>query len=218
MHNLIIIPARGGSKRLPGKNIKNLIGKPLIGYTIEAAKNSEVADKIIVNTDNIEIASLSKDLGAEIPFIRDAVLASDSATTLNVLKDTITFYENKNIFFENLILLQPTSPLRNDTHIKEAFKLFLNNDRMPVLSAELKDVQNKLFALGESEIFSKLTYDKLAEINGAIYITRVDNIKNGYIHNNEIIPYYMDRVSSIDIDTELDFKLAEFYLMNILRK
>ena len=117
---LAVITARAGSKRLPDKNILDLAGKPLIAWTIEPAKQSKFIDKIIVSTDSIKIKNISEKYGVEVPFIRPKELASDSASSISVLKHAILFYKNK---FDYIVLLQPTSPLRKTLDIDNAIKM-----------------------------------------------------------------------------------------------
>ncbi|UTW67321.1 acylneuraminate cytidylyltransferase family protein [bacterium SCSIO 12643] len=125
---LAIIPARGGSKGLPGKNIKNLLGKPLIQWTIDIAKKSKYLDRIMVSTDSQEIADVSKQAGAEVPFLRPAHLATDTATTFDAVAHTINHYkENEKIEYDYIILLEPTSPLREDDDIDNMIEKLLSN-------------------------------------------------------------------------------------------
>jgi CMP-N,N'-diacetyllegionaminic acid synthase len=129
---LVIIPARGGSKGLPGKNIKELQGKPLIHYTIEAARNLFDDDKIIVTTDDLAIKKCVEETGLKVPFLRPAELSTDIATTLDVILHAIRFSELNLYFPDTLVLLQPTSPLRNAQHIKEALVLYKDSIDMVV--------------------------------------------------------------------------------------
>ena len=124
---LAIIPARGGSKGLPGKNIKKLAGKPLIAWTIDQAKKSKYIDKLIVSTDSKEIAEISKKYGAEIPFLRSKKLAQDNSSIYDVIFDAINWFKKNNIDFDLIILLEPTSPLRENNDIDNAVELFINN-------------------------------------------------------------------------------------------
>lgn len=110
---IAIIPARGGSKELPGKNIKELCGKPLIAWSIEAGLGSKYIDEVMVTTDSKEIAHIAREFGASVPFIRPTELASDTATSFDAIKHTINFYENDlHKIFDYIVLLEPTSPLR----------------------------------------------------------------------------------------------------------
>ena len=122
MSSLALIPARGGSKGLPRKNIKNLLGKPLIAWSIEAALNSKVVDRMIVSTDDKEISNVAKFCGAEVPFIRPTELAQDNSTTFSVIGHALDWLENRQSYVPDyLILLEPTSPLRDATDVERAF-------------------------------------------------------------------------------------------------
>jgi len=115
---IAIIPARGGSKGLSRKNIKELCGKPLIAWSIESGLTSKYIDEVMITTDSEEIALIARNFGASVPFIRPAILANDSATSFSVIKHTIDFYENKlNKRFDYIVLLEPTSPLREENDI-----------------------------------------------------------------------------------------------------
>ena len=120
---LAVIPARGGSKRLPRKNILDLSGKPMISWTIDAALGSKYIDRIVVSTDDQEIAKISKDCGADIPFIRPLELATDYATSIDVVLNLIESLERNNEYYDYIMLLQPTSPLRSTKNINESVEL-----------------------------------------------------------------------------------------------
>jgi len=132
---IAIIPARGGSKRLPGKNIKLLADKPLIAWTIEAALESKVFDHVFVSTDCDEIAQVAKTFGAEVPFLRPAEIATDTATTNDVVTHLVEWFEKEyNRAVTTVAILQPTSPLRNAKNVQEAFALMGNEDTKAVVS------------------------------------------------------------------------------------
>ena len=219
MKYLAIIPARGGSKRLPNKNILNLNGKPLIVWSIEAAKKSKYIDDVVVTSDSEKILDIAKKYNVK-TIKRPDDLASDMATTFDVIKHTIDSLQNK---YKYIILLQPTSPLRNEKHIDEAIELLKNKNADAVISVcetdhsplwsntlpENLDMRNFL----RDEIKNKRSQDlpKFYRLNGAIYICKTDKLleeKSFFIKNN-IYAYIMDRKSSIDIDDEIDFKLAK---------
>ena len=125
---LAVIPARGGSKGLSGKNIKDLCGKPLIAWSIETGLNSAYLDKVVVSTDYENIASIAKDYGAEVPFIRPAYLATDSATTFDVVKHVIEYYQDKEkVTYDFVVLLEPTSPLRGGDDIEKMIEKVVEN-------------------------------------------------------------------------------------------
>ena len=218
---LAIIPARGGSKRLPNKNILNLYGKPLIGWSIKAAKNSKYIDKVVVSSDYDKILNIAKEHNVDI-LKRPNSLATDTATTVDVLKHVLEYY-NK---YDYLVLLQPTSPLRNEKHIDEAIELLEQKnadavvsvcemDHSPLWSNILPDDLNMSNFLRE-EIKNKRSQDlkKFYRLNGAIYICKVDRFleENNLFLKDKIFAYIMDRKSSVDIDEEIDFKIAEILL------
>ncbi len=126
MQNIIaIIPARGGSKRLPCKNIRDLCGKPLIAWTIEQAKNSKFIDKVVVSTDDEEIAAISREYGVDVPFLRPKELATDESPSIDLIKHALDFFKKKGETYDIIILLEPTSPLRKKNDIDAAINLFL---------------------------------------------------------------------------------------------
>jgi len=225
--NIAIIPARGGSKRLPGKNIKLLAGKPLIAWTIEAALESNVFDRVFVSTDDEEIARISKQFGAEIPFMRPTELASDTATTNDVITHLVDWFDKSHSQqVSNIAILQPTSPLRNARHIKESMDLMHKRSAKAVISVCELDhpIQfcNTLGINGSMDGFIKPDNNKRTQdletffrLNGAIYLfdrNCVGDLDN--LYSNGTYAYVMNRKSSIDIDTEEDFKLARFLLEN----
>ncbi len=213
-----IVPARGGSKRLPRKNMLDLCGKPLIAWSIEAGLNSKYIDKVVVSSDDDEILNISSNFGAE-TIKRPAELASDTATTFDAIKHTIENVEK----YDYIVLLQPTSPLRNAKHIDEAIELLeIKNadavvsvcemDHSPLWSNTLPNDGNMRGFLRE-EILNKRSQDleKYYRLNGAIYICKTEKLlenKSFFLKDN-IFAYIMDRKSSVDIDEEIDFKMAE---------
>jgi N-acylneuraminate cytidylyltransferase/CMP-N,N'-diacetyllegionaminic acid synthase len=219
-----IILARGGSKRLPGKNVIKLAGKPLIAYTIEAAKKSKYITRIICSTDSKQIASEAKKFGADIPFIRPNHLSEDETPTMDSLIHVVKYLKKQERYVADIVvLLQPTSPLRLSKHIDEAIQMFGNEEAKSLISVRevkmnLRTVINgKLVQLKdlESTIFKK---NKEIErglycANGAIYISMTKNLlREKTFSTDNTIPYVMDDVSSIDIDNEFDYNLAEVYL------
>jgi CMP-N-acetylneuraminic acid synthetase len=126
---LALIPARGGSKGLPGKNIKPLLGKPLIAWTIEQAMASKYVDKVIVSTDDEEIAEVAKNYGAEVPFLRPKELAKDDSPTIDAILHALNFFSKKGEDFNLLALLEPTSPLRDTEDIDRCIRVLLDNEQ-----------------------------------------------------------------------------------------
>ena len=215
---LAIIPARGGSKRLSRKNVLDLYGKPLIAWSIEAGLKSKYIDKEVVTSDDNEILEISKKYGAEI-IKRPDELASDTATTFDAIKHTIDNLEK----YDYIILLQPTSPLRNEKHIDEAIELLKTKnadavvsvcemDHNPLWSNTLPKDGNMSGFLRD-EVLNKRSQDleKYYRLNGAIYICKTNKLlkAKSFILKENLFAYVMDRKSSIDIDEEIDFKIAQ---------
>jgi len=219
---LAVIPARGGSKGLPGKNIKKLNGKPLIVYTIEAGLQSKYQMRIIVSTDDEKIAEISRSYGAEVPFLRPEGLAKDKTPTLPVLQHAIRFLNTKENYFPDIILLlQPTSPLRKAKHIDEAMDLFFRENPDSVVSlCKVKDSPYSIkkiekngivipFINTDEEYTRRQDLPELYKLNGAIYLMGVDIImKENKILGDNTKAYIMKEKDSIDVDTEVDFVLA----------
>ena len=225
MKPLIVIPARGGSKGVPRKNIKVLGDKPLIQYTIDAAKGVFDDEFICVSTDDFEIKSVVEQLGLKVPFLRPNELASDTAGTYEVLLHAISYYEAKGYFPDTLILLQPTSPFRTSAHIKEALKLYHESIDMVVSVKETKanpyyilfeeDRNGYLKKTKEANFTRRQDCPKVWEYNGAIYIINVKALKESAISQfTKVCKFEMDETSSHDIDTLLDWKIAEIILQD----
>jgi CMP-N,N'-diacetyllegionaminic acid synthase len=215
---LAIIPARGGSKRLPRKNLLDLCGKPLIAWSIEAALKSKYISKVIVSSDDEEILNIAKEYKAD--FIkRPDELASDTATTFDALKHTL---ENVGKY-DYVVLLQPTSPLRSEKHIDEAIELLEEKSADAIISVcemehsplwsnildENLDMSNFL----RDEVLNKRSQDlpKYYRLNGAIYICKTEKLleNKGFFIKDNIYAYKMDKKHSVDIDEEMDFVIAE---------
>lgn len=218
---LAIIPARGGSKRFPRKNVLDLCGKPLIAWSIESALKSKYISKIIVSSDDEEILNIAKEYKAD--FIkRPDELASDTATTFDALKHTLENVEK----YDYVVLLQPTSPLRTEKHINEAIELLEEKNADAIISVcemehsvlwsntldENLDMSNFL----SDEVLNKRSQDlpKYYRLNGAIYICKIDKFlqNRGFFLKDKVFAYIMDKKDSVDIDEEIDFKLAQFCL------
>lgn len=223
MKPLVVIPARGGSKGLPGKNIKKLMGKPLIHYTIEAARALFSDEQIIVSTDDLDIKSCAEQTGLNVPFIRPAELATDTASTVEVLLHALKVSEDNQYEPDTLILLQPTSPLRNAQHIKEAMNLFTETIDMVVSVKEtesnpyyvlFEENENGLLKKSKAGNFTRRQdCPKVWEYNGAIYIINIKSLKQKRnINFEKVVKYEMKREHSIDIDTEVDWLITEVYL------
>ena len=220
---LFIIPARGGSKGITDKNIKLLNGKPLIFYTIDAAREITRDENICVSTDDSEFIKIIEDYGLKVPFIRPDNLATDTSSSESVIKHALSYYENKGIHYDKVVLLQPTSPLRNGNHIKEALSLFTTNLDLVVSVKETNS--NPYYVLFEENEKGYLEKSKKGsftrrqdcpkvwEYNGAIYVINVKSIQEKSMGQfSNIKKYEMDDLTSIDIDSPLDWELAELIL------
>lgn len=225
MSNIIaIIPARSGSKGLKDKNIKNLNGKPLIAYTIEAAVKSGVFKDIIVSTDSREYAKIAEKYGAEVPFLRNEELAEDTSSTNDVIEDVIIKLKELGREYDNVMILQPTSPLRGIDDIKNSVKLLEGKnanavvsmcecEHSPLLSKELGGDKKLDGFLSDLNSTRRQDIKKYYRLNGAIYLLNIHyflKYKNFYKQNS--YAYIMDKVTSIDIDDIYDFKFAEMII------
>lgn len=221
MKPLVIIPARGGSKGVPKKNIKILGGKPLIQWTIDVAREIFEDNIICVSTDNLQIKKVVENLGLSVPFIRPKNLSTDTAGSYEVLLHALNYYENLGYFPDVIILLQPTSPFRTSKQIKEALELYTSNIDMIVSVKETKS--NPYFVLREenekgflvkskdSNNIRRQDVPKVWELNGATYVINTKSLKNNTLNKFEKVKKYeMDEISSHDIDTLYDWELAQF--------
>lgn len=218
---LAVVPARSGSKGLPGKNIALCAGKPLICWTLEAAFSSKYISKVLVSTDSEEIGDVAKGCGAWVPFFRPLELSQDDSSIVDVVKDALNNVKEEFIP-DYVVLLQPTSPVRSNSHIDEAMELFLskkmtNSDTLVSVS----EIESKnLWALGIDSVTGhlyshfglKLDNPRRQDLpgcylpNGAIYIASANSFAGFYGEN--IIPYVMDSMSSLDVDYQEDLDAA----------
>ena len=223
MEIVAIIPARGGSKGIPRKNIKQLFGKPLIVWTIEHAKKSRYIGRITVSTEDKEISEISKKCGAEV-IERPEELAKDETPTIDVIFHVLEVIKAENFEPGLVVLLQPTSPLRNAQDIDNAIELFLKNDCESVVS--VCEVEHSLYWSFEIEnrylkpIFGgkylnmrRQDLPKVYTPNGAIYVSTPEILrKYKSFYCSKTIPYIMPPERSVDIDNEIDFMLAELLM------
>lgn len=219
---LALIPARGGSRRLPGKNLLKLCGEPITVWSVKAAQQSKYVDRIVVSTDSDEIAEVARAAGADVPFMRPNYLASDTASSLDVVKHALNELNQKGQCYEFIVLLQPTSPLRTSKHIDESFELLQSKDADAIVGVteldhpiELTnrlpdDLSMKGFFATDSHLRSQ-EFPKRYRVNGAIYLVRVESLikENTIFLSDRIYAYKMDREVSVDIDTPYDLKLAD---------
>ena len=221
MRYLVVIPARGGSKGIPRKNIKPFDGKPLIYYTIDTARAVCDDEDICVSTDDAEIISVVEEYGLKVPFVRPAELATDTAGTYEVLLHALDFYESKGNHYDALVLLQNTSPFRTAEHLKEALKLYTPDVDMVVSVKECAaspyycvfEENSEGFlhvSKGDGTIYRRQDAPKVYEYNGAIYIINPESLKKQHMHQfRKRVKYVMDDMSSFDLDTMTDWKIAE---------
>jgi CMP-N,N'-diacetyllegionaminic acid synthase len=221
------ICARGGSKGVNNKNIKELQGKPLIAYTIEYFKKWDKAEKIVCSTDSEKIAEVAKKYGAEIPCMRPANLATDTAFKLDVLKHIVKFVERKeNVKYDVIVDLDPTAPLRKKKFLEEAYKKFIDSDvnnlysvckarKNPYFNMVELDEKGYAHLCKKSIVVRRQDAKNVYGMNASIYIYKRDFLLNtNTLHSDKTIIYEMPDNTSIDIDSELDFKFVEFLLEN----
>jgi N-acylneuraminate cytidylyltransferase len=219
MNILAIITARGGSKGIPKKNIKLLNGKPLIYYTIEVARSIFSNNDICVSTDSDEIIEIVERCGLKTPFKRPPELATDTATSNDVLLHALNFYENLGFNYDVIVLLQPTSPLRTVAQVKEAVSLYnddidmvvsVKESHAPFVLCNENDAGYLEFVFNKS-VIRRQDMSKYYEYNGAIYVINVQSLKNkGMANFDKKVKYIMSPESSVDIDSMLDWRWAEY--------
>lgn len=215
---LVVIPARGGSKGLPGKNIKMLCGKPLISYSIDVARAITSDENICVSTDDQKIINTVENYGLKVPFVRPAEFATDTATTNDVLLHALDFYDKQGKHFSKLLLLQPTSPLRKVCEVKESIELY--RDDLDMVVSVTKSHAPAVLCNDNEQGFLELVYNKNAagrqslptfyEFNGAIYVINTKSLRQkGLSGFTKRLKYVMPKESSVDIDDMWDFTLIE---------
>ena len=224
MRPLVIIPARGGSKGIPHKNIKELGGKPLICYAIDAARKFTTDDNICVSTDDEDIIKVVEKYGLSVPFKRPDYLATDNAGTNGVLLHALNFYEEKGCCFDMIVLLQVTSPFRRAEDVIEAAKLYDESIDMvtSVMPAKcnpyydgFEDNDKGLLTIskGDGTIERRQDAPRVWQQNGAVYIINPSQLKaKGLAGMTKIRKYVMDEIHSVDLDTMFDWKVAELML------
>jgi len=224
---LCVIPARAGSKGLPGKNIKKLLDKPLIAYSIEHAKGSKYIDRVIVSTESKKIADISEEFGAEVPFMRPEELSSDDSSMIDVLLHAMNWLEEREGYpFDILALLHVTTPLRSVEDIDNSIELLVEEGadnvfsvteahRNPYFNMVEVDKNGYVTLVKEGNFVTRQSAPKVFDMNSSIYVWWKDVLKKQksiFLKNSKI--YIMPKERSLDIDTELDFKLAELILKN----
>lgn len=221
---LAIVTARGGSKGLPGKNIKVLNGKPLIAWTINQIKDSELIDDVFISTDSVEIAEISRQYGMKVPELRPEYLASDKASSVDVIEYTVGLLEGQDKFFEYVLLLEPTSPLRKKNDLDNMIRLACDNpDRDGVISvgkvhlehpAILKRISDRgniiPYAAETKEVYQRQQHDEALFPYGVGYLIKTEVLKQEHaIYTSKILPYFIERWQNYEIDDIYDFRCIE---------
>mgnify|MGYP006156722715 CR=1 FL=1 len=219
---IALIPARGGSKGLPGKNTKLLLGKPLIAYAIESALNSKFITDVYVSTDSQEIAEVAIKYGAKVPFLRPSHLASDAALAVDTYIFMLDKWKESGFDVDSFIILQPTSPLRTSKNIDEAIELFQSKSASSVISYteenhpvswhKFVNTDLSFSPIFEEELLNRQQKRKTYYPNGAIFVFKASLIREKKYYNEASFAYLMSRQNSVDIDTLEDFEYAEFLL------
>jgi CMP-N,N'-diacetyllegionaminic acid synthase len=222
---LCVIPARGGSKGLPGKNIRQLAGKPLIAYSIEQAKASRYIDRVIVSTEDEQIAEVAGKFSAEVPFKRPRELAEDDSSMIDVLLHSVKWMEDEAQYkFNILVLLHVTTPLRNTEDIDKCIEMLVDEKadnvfsvseayRNPYFNMVEVTAGNEVRLVKEGHFTTRQSAPKVFDMNASIYVWWKDRFKTEkglFLRNTRIYP--MPRERSVDIDEPLDFRIAEMLI------
>ncbi|MFC2034064.1 cytidylyltransferase domain-containing protein [Chloroflexota bacterium] len=220
-----IITARSGSKRIPKKNLRLLLGVPLIGHTLKAALESRLLTRVILSSDDDEIIEIARKQGVEVPFKRPSELAGDATPSRDVIVHAVEFMEKHSFFADIIVILQPTSPLRTADDIDKALKIHLETDADSVVSVvnsehwhpvRAKKIEDDIlcnYCLEENEAVRRQDLPPAYFRNGAFYSVKRDVLMNeGKLYGKITRPYVMPPQRSIDIDEEIDFNIAEIYL------
>ncbi len=228
---LAIIPARGGSKGLPGKNIKELHGKPLMVWSIEAGLESEYIDEIVVSTDYQTIADIAKEYGASAPFLRPEHFSNDTAATFDTIKHTIDFYRDKfRRSFDCIVLLEPTSPLRTSYDIDRAIEQLLSSSARSIVGVCKTESQNPEFLVNKDknnfisgyenkniEVKRRQDIKDVYFLEGSIYISYIkDYLNNGTFYQKNTIGHEFPKYKSLEVDDIYDFIMIEAIMEKIM--
>jgi CMP-N,N'-diacetyllegionaminic acid synthase len=227
MKNIAIIPARSGSKGLPDKNIRLLGGKPLLAYTIEAAIQSGCFDTVHVSTDSEHYAEIARQYGADVPFLRSAALATDTASTWDAVREALCRYAELGKTFDTMMLMQPTTPLRTGEDVKGAYAMLKEKqaksiiavcevDHSPLWCDTIPD-SGSMKGFGHKELawVNRQDLRPYYRVNGAMYLLSVNGVDippDDDIYEDNCYAFFMDRKKSVDIDSEDDLAMAEFLL------
>lgn len=217
MTNYAVITARGGSKRIPRKNIKNFLGQPIIKYAIEACLESQIFDEVMVSTDDYEIAEIAKKFGAKIPFMRSEKTSDDFCTTADVLNEIVQEYKKRGVKFDNLCCVYPCVPFLTSDLLKDAYNQFIEQDAdsiIPVVNFSYPiqralKIENEQLVFAQPEFINSRSQDleKMYHDVGMFYYHKVKNMTT--IGGAKTVPYLMRESEIQDIDTLEDWKMAE---------
>lgn len=221
---LAVIPARGGSKGIPSKNIFNIDGYPLIKYTLDCANNSKYIDKVIVSTDNQEIKKVAEQYGGNVPFMRPSELAEDHSKTIHAVIHVIDTLKKMGETYDYVVLLQNTVPLRKHIHVDKAIQKIIDRnenslvsvtevEQHPILMRTLDKNEHTHNLLNMNSTVRRQDFPKYYRVDGAIYIQKIDenfNLETSF--NDGKLAYIMNKKYSTDIDTYKDIKVIEYYL------
>jgi CMP-N-acetylneuraminic acid synthetase len=228
---IAIIPARGGSKGLPGKNIKPLLGKPLLSWTIEQANASRYIDDIFVSTDSPDIAAVSESFGVKVPELRPDHLASDTSSSMDVVDYVLNHYEERKQFFDYILLLEPTSPMRKKSDIDSAIELLFRNPSAdgvvslgevhmehPMIVKKVTE-NNKIvpYLTNTQKIHQRQQADKAYFPYGVVYLVKASVFKEKHgFYTDNILPYFIERWQCYELDDIFDLYCIETIFKHIL--
>jgi CMP-N,N'-diacetyllegionaminic acid synthase len=230
---LAIIPARGGSKGIPKKNIKPLLGRPLIIWTIEQAQKSECISRVFVSTEDKEIAALAEHNGVEIPFLRPAEFAQDNSPTSEAIIHALDMFEKRGEYYDIVIILEPTSPLRKKDDIDKAIMAFLENSsdsealvsvgevqlENPYVMKRIKDNRVIPFLEDDQKFYQRQQLPTIYFPYGVIYLSTVPAFRRcGTFYQKTTLPYKIERWQNYEIDDLYDFYCVEAVLRNKLKE
>lgn len=225
---LAVIPARGGSKGIPHKNIVDLNGKPLIAYTIEAALQCKYVDRVVVSTDDDEIAEVSKRFGADVPFIRPAYLSTDTAKSIDALLHAVEFCEQREGVYDIVTLLQATSPFRDAKDLSGALEMYESSGNKSIVSVHVasenpillrqRDEQGNVYPiLNAPSTVRRQEMETYYTVNGAFYINSREQLTQDVSLNDNDIGYVISRRHGIDIDDVDDLEYARWTGLKYIR-
>ena len=220
MKALAIITARGGSKRIPRKNIKEFVGKPILAYSIEAALKSGVFDEVMVSTEDEEIAEIAKKYGANVPFYRSEKTSNDYATTVDVIEEVVDEYEKRGKTFDTIVCIYPTAPFVTAERLKEAVEKLNSSDAdtlIPVVSFSYPPqramvIKDDMLVFNDARYLNSRSQDleKHYHDAGQFYVTKADSFKKyREFMVGKVLPMELSELEVQDIDNEVDWKLAE---------